>query len=95
MAIAAGESTPETPSQAAAKEYEELGGGGRFTGDGDGGEVHVWRATLTTARTADMKAKSPRYAKLEPLSRRARPTIAPDESHMTAEVLVPPQSMQR
>jgi hypothetical protein len=94
-ALAAGESTPETPSQAEAKEYDELGGGGRQTDDEDSEEVHVWSATVTARRTEDSKALSPRYVKFEPASKSARPTIAPDDVHMTAEVFVPPQSTQR
>jgi len=76
------ESIPEIPSQAEAKDGEV---------DGKG---HVCKAVLTASCMAMVNASSPRYEKLEgPL--RERPTMTPDESHMTTDVLDAPQSMQR
>ena len=81
----AGESTPAIPNHAAAMSSVD---------GGDGGETQDLSASDTTERTVSVKTATGRLAKFEgPL--RARPTMRPSASQMTADVLDPPQSTHR
>jgi hypothetical protein len=60
----------------------------------DGGETHVFSALDTATRTASVNAAADMYAKFDGPPR-ARPTMVPDLSAITADVLDPPQSTQR